>query len=258
METYQIYLVRNLIDSKIYIGQTKRNYKRRFKEHVWNAKSHRSNCLILYNAIRKHGESNFVCELIDESAKTSKELDQLEIYYIQKYNSIEPNGYNICEGGLTPNSAVMQGKSGLTNKMGFMGVEKKGTAFRASITKAGKTVGSTTYWTIEEAAKAYDYLALEHYGELAKLNFPELLDQYKSKSIALEPKGKKHFKERIPKARSKYRGVTWENYRWTAAVYPKKGVRVYLGVFSDEVEAAKAYDAKAKELKGDRAKLNFP
>jgi hypothetical protein len=37
-----------------------------------------------------------------------------------------------------------------------------------------------------------------------------------------------------------------------------KGKNEYLGYFNDEIEAAKAYDAKAKELYGEFAILNFP
>ena len=37
-----------------------------------------------------------------------------------------------------------------------------------------------------------------------------------------------------------------------------EGKRKHLGHFSDEIEAAKVYDAKVKELFGDYAKLNFP
>jgi hypothetical protein len=33
---------------------------------------------------------------------------------------------------------------------------------------------------------------------------------------------------------------------------------VSVGTFKDEIEAAKAYDLKAKELCGAQAKLNFP
>jgi len=35
-------------------------------------------------------------------------------------------------------------------------------------------------------------------------------------------------------------------------------MRIYLGIFDSDVEAAKGYDQKAKELFGQFARLNFP
>lgn len=56
---------------------------------------------------------------------------------------------------------------------------------------------------------------------------------------------------------SKYKGVWWNKWdkRFQAAI-KKNGKRTYLGYFDDEVEAAKAYDKKAKELFGEFARLN--
>jgi intein/homing endonuclease len=34
--------------------------------------------------------------------------------------------------------------------------------------------------------------------------------------------------------------------------------QIWIGRYEDEIEGAKAYDRKAKELFGDYAKLNFP
>ncbi len=52
---------------------------------------------------------------------------------------------------------------------------------------------------------------------------------------------------------SKYKGVNWDKTRncWRASI------QMSLGRFSSELEAAKAYDKKAKELFGDFARLNI-
>lgn len=58
---------------------------------------------------------------------------------------------------------------------------------------------------------------------------------------------------------SQYKGVFWTPgiQKWRVMVYSNyKQIR--LGCFADELEAARAYDAKAKELHGDFARLNFP
>ncbi|QDV84563.1 AP2 domain protein [Stieleria magnilauensis] len=59
---------------------------------------------------------------------------------------------------------------------------------------------------------------------------------------------------------SDFIGVCWEMGRgkWKAAIRDSRGVSRNLGRFSDEVQAAKAYDAKARELYGPKAKVNFP
>jgi hypothetical protein len=57
---------------------------------------------------------------------------------------------------------------------------------------------------------------------------------------------------------SKYKGVSLDkrSNKWNS--YIKKDQKViYLGLYYDEVEAAKAYDQKAIELFGEFARLNF-
>lgn len=57
---------------------------------------------------------------------------------------------------------------------------------------------------------------------------------------------------------SKYKGVSWCTAKGKWAAYIKKDDRqFFLGHFSSETAAAKAYDKKAKELFGDFANLNF-
>ena len=58
---------------------------------------------------------------------------------------------------------------------------------------------------------------------------------------------------------SRFKGVHWLKSagKWRATI-TAQGRRRNLGRFTDEIEAAKAYDAAARELHGDFARLNFP
>jgi hypothetical protein len=66
---------------------------------------------------------------------------------------------------------------------------------------------------------------------------------------------------RLPRE-DKYKGVHFQptgprRRRFTATI-GTEGKTTYLGCFHTATEAARAYDAKAKELFGEFAKLNFP
>jgi hypothetical protein len=58
-------------------------------------------------------------------------------------------------------------------------------------------------------------------------------------------------------ARSRFKGVYPHGDKWQAVI-KHQGERFYLGIFDNETEAAHARDAKAKELQGPFAYLNFP
>ena len=56
-----------------------------------------------------------------------------------------------------------------------------------------------------------------------------------------------------------YKGIMWDKRRsqWQVMI-GYRGKKIFIGYFDDELEAARAYDAKAKELYGEFAALNFP
>lgn len=55
---------------------------------------------------------------------------------------------------------------------------------------------------------------------------------------------------------SKYKGVYWQAGKWVAQT-KSGGIGIYLGRFSSEIEAAKAYNAEALRIFGSFANLNI-
>lgn len=92
-----IYVIRNTVNDKVYIGQTIQTVERRFRSHL-NSDPRRHNQAILW-AMEKLGRENFYVETLVTGIEDLDELNNLEEYYIQHYNSMKPNGYNLCPGG---------------------------------------------------------------------------------------------------------------------------------------------------------------
>jgi hypothetical protein len=55
---------------------------------------------------------------------------------------------------------------------------------------------------------------------------------------------------------SRYKGVSRNREKWQARI-KVDGKQSHLGIFTDEEDAARAYDAAARELFGEFAYLNF-
>lgn len=101
-----IYKVTNIINGKIYIGQTIQSLYKRWYRHC-NSKE---DCRYFCNAIRKYGKENFIINII-EIVMIDK-LDEREKYWIQRLSAnIKGIGYNILIGGKNGN----KGRSKLTN-----------------------------------------------------------------------------------------------------------------------------------------------
>lgn len=92
-----IYLIRNRVNGKSYVGQTVKTIKKRFLEHLWSAK--KGSGYAIHAAIRKHGDENFTIEML--AACDASQLNALEEYYIRTYGSSVNwgHGYNMTEGG---------------------------------------------------------------------------------------------------------------------------------------------------------------
>jgi group I intron endonuclease len=90
-----IYKITNLINGKMYIGQTT-NLKQRWNVHKCITPKTSNNQL--YKDIKKYGIDNFKIKKISTS-KTQKKAHKKEMHFIKKYNTISPYGYNLSIGG---------------------------------------------------------------------------------------------------------------------------------------------------------------
>ena len=91
-----VYISKNVLNNKVYIGITKRSLKKRKYEHIYSAFYRLYNYSIrFYNSIRKYGVEAFEWNQLFECSSIN-ELLVKEEYYISLYDSTNPDkGYNM-------------------------------------------------------------------------------------------------------------------------------------------------------------------
>ena len=96
-----IYKITNRVTGKCYIGETaKADPDARWKEHIGTIRRG-VGCPALRDAVNKHGIDNFKFQVIVICFDDVR--FEMERFYIKKYNSQVPNGYNISAGGMGGN-----------------------------------------------------------------------------------------------------------------------------------------------------------
>lgn len=94
-----IYLARNRMNGKAYVGKTERTLEQRTKEHLWFAE--KGSPQPFHRAIRKHGAEAFewsvLCTLSSDC--DGDDLNLMECHYIEKMGTFSSNGYNATRGG---------------------------------------------------------------------------------------------------------------------------------------------------------------
>jgi len=102
MKSYGIiYALINKVNGKVYIGQTTVSLEKRLTGHVTDSKRKKNGKFLdtkLAKALRKYGMDSFDKKILEHCYTNQDGLDRLEIFYINKFNSMKI-GYNIRHGG---------------------------------------------------------------------------------------------------------------------------------------------------------------
>lgn len=99
IQTGYIYKIINILNSKVYIGQTRiKNPIKRWVDHFDSAFICQYD-YFLYKAMRKSGIENFCFQIIEKDISIEN-LNDREMFYINQYQSNDSNyGYNLTLGG---------------------------------------------------------------------------------------------------------------------------------------------------------------
>lgn len=131
------------------------------------------------------------------------------------------------------------------------------------VKEIGRQVYLGGYENEEHAAEAYDVAALKCKGKKVKTNFEvsryqDLLDCMDSISLEELIMAVRRQSQGFSRGSSTYRGVTAHpSGRWESRIGIPGSKHIYLGLYEDEKDAAKAYDRALVRLRGTAAATNF-
>jgi group I intron endonuclease len=108
-----VYITTNLINGKQYVGD--HTITKSSKYYIGSG-------TILENAIKKYGENNFFKEIL-EWFESRKEAFNSQEKYINEFNTLTPNGYNISlTGGMNENGGLHSKESKEKNRQSHIGL----------------------------------------------------------------------------------------------------------------------------------------
>lgn len=177
-----IYKVTNLVNNKCYIGKTITTLNNRISQHKADIK--RGKIYYFQRALIKYGFGSFDWEILEE-CDTLDKLNELEIHYIQLFNSQNRElGYNVAAGG-----------SGGGNRNGA--ILSRETKEKISEAKRGKLLGSHSEETkkkISNANKGREF-STEHKKKLSIARCKRITTDETRKRMSSSSKGKVNIKQ---------------------------------------------------------------
>jgi group I intron endonuclease len=168
---FEIYLLINEIDEKIYVGQTRRGVTRRKLEHIKDSEKgsrHR-----LHTAMRKWGSNHFTISTIAR-VKTREESDREERFWIDTLHTNDPKiGYNMTLGGDgvdDPTGEVAKKIAAATKK--YLSVPEHNSSYRKDVSTDEIVHLYEEGWSGKEIAKKFGISESCIYRRMGKRSTP--------------------------------------------------------------------------------------
>lgn len=156
-----IYICTCITTNKSYIGQTKNLKYRIMSEHIQKLNKNKHPNKYLQNSWNKYGDNNFEWKILEIC--NIEDLDELEMMWISKLNTIYPNGFNLTNGadsstrGNIMSEVSRKKMSSLWDEKRRLNRSKENYKFWSSLTDSEYAENSRKLknaWTIERKKKA--------------------------------------------------------------------------------------------------------
>ena len=238
-----IYKITNIVNSKIYVGQTQ-NFCDRWKKHICSLIGGYHKNKHLQSAWDKYGENAFKISVIEVC---SRNLDDREICWIAKLKATDRRfGYNISLGGNVP----MRGRH-LSDETKRKIAKSREKYIGENHPMHGKKLSEQACRNMSEGRKRYfrDNPGVHPMGMLGMHHSEE------SKKKLSDS----HISRKTPRNTSGYIGVNFDTSRgkWLVRVR-HNGKSKNIGRFDNLIDAAIAYDDYSWEFHHDLSLINFP
>jgi group I intron endonuclease len=207
-----VYMAKNTINNKIYIGKTVVGLKKRISRHFYDASKGSNH--IFHRAIIKYGRESFVFNVIS-LCRDDKEALEKEKELIVFYNSKIPVGYNMTDGG--------EGFSGLGRTKehrrkiseALTGrVMAEETKKKLSNALTGRTLSTEHLQNIKQSHSTVTFKEKIRNANLGRKLSPEQIEKIRLKNIGRPYCGKPHSEETRKKigdsSRARKRTEEWK------------------------------------------------
>ena len=213
-----IYKIENLVNGKLYIGQTIQKPNIKLTKHFNALKHNKHRNQHLQHSYNKYGKSNFKFSIINW-CNSLDELNKLEMYYIKVYDTLN-RGYNMTKGG--------------DGQLSHYHTEE--TKRKLSEMNKGKCLSSETRKLVSENNARYwlgKSRSLESRKKMSKSRKGKQLSHNHCKSMSMSQRGlgKFGFTGTIFNKNKNPEKLCWSSH------INYKGVRKFLGLFNDPLSA---------------------
>ncbi len=171
---YFVYVIENLINDKMYIGQTC-NPEQRKAQHLSGSET---GCLAIHNAIKKYGRESFTFVLL-EALSSIYLANVREEYWISYLGTVRPGGYNLRHGGRAGGKPSLETR----NKMRLSQLGKKQSEEQKEKRAAKHRGRKNTQATIEKMRLAAKSKPSEKCSMFGKKRPKEWIERCKKWSI---------------------------------------------------------------------------